>query len=396
MPRRALSLLRRSPLLVGLAVVLVLVMTGLGVAAALPGSGSTIHACIKKQGGALRVVRSAKDCKKSERAISFDKRGPRGLTGVAGAPGAQGPAGPAGSQGPAGKDAPTAALPHQAVIGTATLTPGTGSPIVFDVLGLDFQAANPTTIGSQSSGAGAGKVVFKPFTLVKRIDASSPRLAQLALAGTSAGTLVVDLRTPGSATPYRSYHANSVQVASTQQDAPDAGGRPVESVTFTAGLVPDPPSGAPSQPGTAVGRISFTNADGTIGPVPAYGSSYGITNSGTGTSSGGAGAGKATLSAITVRKSLDAASAALFSATASGAHFDSAKLELFSRAGQADVIHTYDLGTVFVTSFHDQATGETATTPVQETVDLTAMTVRETEGGNAVCWDQTTNAPCTP
>jgi type VI protein secretion system component Hcp len=394
MHRRALSLLRRSPVLAALAGVLVLATGGFAVAAALPGTGSTIHACIQKNSGALRVVGSAKDCKKSERAISFDKHGRRGATGATGAAGAPGPAGPQGPTGPAGRDAPTAVPPHQAVIGTATLTPSSGSPIVFDVLGLDFQVTNATTIGSQTGGAGAGKVVFKPFTLVKRIDASSPRLAQLAVTGTSAGTLVVDLRTSAAANAYRRYQASSVSVISTQQDAPDAGGRPAETVGFTGSFAAQPPNGAPSDPKTAVGRISFTNADGTIGPVPVYGSSFGITNSG-GSGGTGAGAGKATLSAITVRKSLDAASAVLFSTLASGTHFDSAKLELFSRAGEADVVHTYDLGTVLVNSFHDQATGETATTPVQETVELNAATVHETSGGNTICWDQTTNAPCT-
>jgi hypothetical protein len=89
MHRHVLSVLRRSPLPAGLVGVVVLATAGFAVAAAVPGSGSTIHACIQKKSGALRVVGAAKDCKKSERAISFAKTGPRGLTGQTGA---QGPA----------------------------------------------------------------------------------------------------------------------------------------------------------------------------------------------------------------------------------------------------------------------------------------------------------------
>ena len=112
MHRHVLSVLRRSPVLAVLAGVLVLASAGFAVASALPGTGSTIHACIQKNGGALRVVGSARDCKKSERAISFAKEGPRGLrgqTGAQGPAGAEGKDGAQGPQGPGGQDAPKAA-----------------------------------------------------------------------------------------------------------------------------------------------------------------------------------------------------------------------------------------------------------------------------------------------
>jgi type VI protein secretion system component Hcp len=369
--RRAVSLLRRSPALAALVGVLVLAMTGFAVAAA--GSDSTIQACVKNESGALRVVSSAQDCLKSEHAISFGQQGPVG---------------------PAGKDAPAAAPPHQAVVGTATLHGTSGDDITFDVLGVDFSAKNGE--GTASGGAGAGKVTFAPITLVKHIDSSSPALAGLATRGLASDTLTVNLEKPGAASPYRRYTASDVFVSSVQQDAPDAGGRPVETVTFDAGSYDvQAPSDPPAPSDDAIGRISFTDGTTTIGPVPVYGSSFGVTASASsGNQSGGAGAGKATFSDFSVRKSLDAASGPLLAATLGGTHWRSAKLELFDSAGSTAVRHTYDLSDVSVVSFRDKATGQTSTSSVQEDVVLRASGYAQTDGGNTTCWNVATNAGC--
>jgi hypothetical protein len=64
--------------------------------AAIPDSNGTIHACYQKNSGNLRVVDSSHDCRPSERALSWNQRGPQGATGAAG------PAGPTGATGPRG------------------------------------------------------------------------------------------------------------------------------------------------------------------------------------------------------------------------------------------------------------------------------------------------------
>jgi type VI protein secretion system component Hcp len=388
MRRRALSLLRRSPLMAAVVGVLVLASAGFAVASALPGEGPTIDACIQKESGALRVVGSAGDCRNSERAISFAKEGPRGPAGQAGADGAQGP------QGPAGKDAPTVASPHQAVIGTATLHRSGASDITFDILGVDFSVKGST--GTGSTGAGAGKVTFAPLTIVKRLDASSPLLTQLATGGTASGSLTVDLVKPGAATPYRRYTAAAAFVTGVEQDAPDAGGRPAETVTLeAAGYTVQAPAGPPQPVADPIGRITFEDGGTTLGPVPVYRSSFGVTaSSSTGSQGSGAGAGKATFGDFTVRKSLDAASGPLLQATLAGTHFSSAKLELFDAAGRTTVRQTYDLSDVTVTSLRDNATGETSTSPVQEDIVLQALGYAQTDGGNTTCWDVGTNAGC--
>jgi hypothetical protein len=69
---------------------------------------SKIVGCVKKGNGDVRIVDKARDCKRSEYALSWSKQGPvgpRGALGPAGPQGAQGvigPAGPAGAQGPSG------------------------------------------------------------------------------------------------------------------------------------------------------------------------------------------------------------------------------------------------------------------------------------------------------
>jgi hypothetical protein len=73
-----------------MAAVAVVVAAGGVALAAIPDSSGVIHSCYRNGNGRLRVVESVTDCKKKETAISWNRRGPRGL------PGPQGPQGPPG------------------------------------------------------------------------------------------------------------------------------------------------------------------------------------------------------------------------------------------------------------------------------------------------------------
>ena len=70
-------------------------------------SGATparIQACAKQKEGRLRIVAKRSDCRRNERPVSWNARGPRGEPGR---PGGAGPQGPSGPPGPAGiKGAP--------------------------------------------------------------------------------------------------------------------------------------------------------------------------------------------------------------------------------------------------------------------------------------------------
>ena len=48
-------------------------------------------------------------------------------------------------------------------------------------------------IGSQSTGAGAGKVTFNPFSITRKTDRASPVLFQMACSGTAFESLVLVL-----------------------------------------------------------------------------------------------------------------------------------------------------------------------------------------------------------
>jgi len=55
---------------------------------------------------------------------------------------------------------------------------------LFEISDYSFDIEQVLSIGSQSSGAGAGKVTFNPFSITRNIDISSPVLFQNACAGT--------------------------------------------------------------------------------------------------------------------------------------------------------------------------------------------------------------------
>lgn len=54
---------------------------------------------------------------------------------------------------------------------------------VFEVASYSFDIEQTLNIGSQSSGAGAGKVTFNPFSITRKVDISSPVLFQMTCSG---------------------------------------------------------------------------------------------------------------------------------------------------------------------------------------------------------------------
>jgi type VI secretion system Hcp family effector len=58
-----------------------------------------------------------------------------------------------------------------------------GKGFIFEVTDYNFDIEQILSIGSQSRGAGAGKVSFNPFTITRSIDKSSPIMFQNACSG---------------------------------------------------------------------------------------------------------------------------------------------------------------------------------------------------------------------
>jgi type VI secretion system Hcp family effector len=67
--------------------------------------------------------------------------------------------------------------------GTVSSSGANGNSNTFDIDDFSFDIGEARTIGSQSSGAGAGKVSFSPFKITKKMDSSSPQLFQSAVNG---------------------------------------------------------------------------------------------------------------------------------------------------------------------------------------------------------------------
>jgi type VI protein secretion system component Hcp len=90
-------------------------------------------------------------------------------------------------------------------------------------------------------------------------------------------------------------------------------------------------------------NVDGLNADN---PTPILNFNVGASNP---TTSGGAGAGKVSFSALNVTKLLDGLSVSLLRAEATGHHFPHVTIEVFE-AGQTSPFAIYTFGLVFVTS----------------------------------------------
>jgi hypothetical protein len=113
---RRISMRRRRSILVVAGLCVFGAAVG-SIALATTSASNAIVACAKKNGGNLRLVSKASDCRSSERAVTWSARGPQGPRGAAGAPGATGATGPAGAAGSTGPQGATGATGAQGPAG---------------------------------------------------------------------------------------------------------------------------------------------------------------------------------------------------------------------------------------------------------------------------------------
>jgi type VI secretion system secreted protein Hcp len=65
---------------------------------------------------------------------------------------------------------------------------------VFEIEDFSFDIEQTLNIGSQSSGAGAGKVTFNPFSITRKIDKASTIFFEMACSGTAFAQVSLGLR----------------------------------------------------------------------------------------------------------------------------------------------------------------------------------------------------------
>jgi type VI protein secretion system component Hcp len=112
-------------------------------------------------------------------------------------------------------------------VGTLNFTPASGpsagTPLTVDLYSFSTSAQQPLNIGSQSSGAGAGKVTFSPATMTIPVGAASMALLDDFTAGDHLNNVSVTLD-GSSATPVESITLNLVVVSTitTQSDGSNA------------------------------------------------------------------------------------------------------------------------------------------------------------------------------
>jgi type VI protein secretion system component Hcp len=175
-------------------------------------SSNTIHGCYSKSKGNLRIASS---CKRTETAITWNKKGPRGLTGAQGPkgdqgiqgapgpkgdPGVVGPSGPTGPTGATGPAGPGFVVPSCDDLTDTSAGESSGSTdleltldgirgdstskLHKDALVLDgFCFSGKAAPSSAGGGKTGGAANFGSFTIQKTMDRSSPVLIQRLISG---------------------------------------------------------------------------------------------------------------------------------------------------------------------------------------------------------------------
>jgi type VI protein secretion system component Hcp len=375
---------------------------------------TVINACYSRLLGVLRVVTPPlSNCLFTEAPLSWNTQGPAGPAGPQGIPGPQGPQGSQGQQGqpgatgpqgqqgapgPQGQQGATGAQGPQGdrgpagpaggpppknvrVVGSFTINdPSGGTPSTFDVLGFSWGAKNSSSIGSSSTGAGAGKVAFSSLELVKKVDANSPALFLDAATGTTLGQATLTITDSGGKTATLAFDREAV--TSVEQTAPASGGNPaLETVKLAVASVKfnvDPDfSDAGSDP--VIGQLAVP--DQTSAPLTAL--DWSVANSTPEGASTGGTAGKPTFSDLSVTKALDAESPVLFGDVVAGQALSS--LDVTTTASDLALQNT------FVTSDTLSDDGTADGGPV-ETATFAFQKIKETVGSASASWDQTTNS----
>jgi len=114
-----------------------------------------------------------------------------------------------------------------------------GSPCAFEIKNFSFSVENPTTIGSATGGAGAGKIKFNDFTIKRTVDSASPLFFQKCATGEHYPKVTLTMRKAGgdpssAGTPFLTYTFGTVFTTKIDWSGPGDEG-PEESITFVYG-----------------------------------------------------------------------------------------------------------------------------------------------------------------
>jgi type VI secretion system secreted protein Hcp len=114
-----------------------------------------------------------------------------------------------------------------------------GKQCMFEIKDFSFGVENPTTIGSATGGAGAGKIKFNEFTIKKTSDSASPFFFLHAGNGAHFNNVTIQMRKAGgdpssAGKPFLTYQFGTVFTTKIDWSGPGDEG-PEESITFVYG-----------------------------------------------------------------------------------------------------------------------------------------------------------------
>jgi len=116
-----------------------------------------------------------------------------------------------------------------------------GTNMTFEIKDWSFGVENPTTIGSATGGAGAGKIKFNEFTIKKTVDKASPVLFKACATGSHYKSVTLTMRKAGgdpnsAGTPFLTFKFGTVFTTKIDWSGPGDEG-PEESITFVYGTL---------------------------------------------------------------------------------------------------------------------------------------------------------------
>src|SRR5262245_53587801 len=100
------------------------------------------------------------------------------------------------------------------------------------VLSFSWGVSNPTSIGSATGGAGAGKIKFNEFAIVKHMDTASPLIFEKICEGSRVPNGHFTLTDRATGLAFYKIHFEDVFISSAQPASSPGGNSALEAVSF--------------------------------------------------------------------------------------------------------------------------------------------------------------------
>jgi type VI secretion system secreted protein Hcp len=212
---------------------------------------NVVKACVRDHDGDARIVSPSEECRRNEKAVSWNIEGPigpqggpgpkgdPGATGLQGRDGLNGINGLDGKDGRDGRDGQDCSGGGggnaPSVIGTINVDGVHKPDEASEILAFSGGLSNSGTLGG-STGGGAGKANFQDISVSKYVDSSSPKLYMLGAEGTHIKTVTIVVFRKGTKDPELTYTLEESLVSSISQGAGGAS-EPMANVTFNFGRI---------------------------------------------------------------------------------------------------------------------------------------------------------------